>query len=42
MLEALFDRFPAIQMIQSADELRWRHTGVFRGLEELLVRPSPG
>jgi cytochrome P450 len=42
MLEALLDRFPAIQMIQSADELRWRHTGVFRGLEELLVRPSPG
>jgi len=40
MLEALFGRFPDIRLVDAAGGLRWRHTGVFRGLQELPVVPG--
>jgi cytochrome P450 len=40
MLETLLGHFPAIQLTQSPEQLRWRHSGVFRGLHELIVAPA--
>ncbi len=36
MLRALIEVVPAARL--ATDELRWRHTGLFRGLEELPIR----
>jgi len=41
MLASVFDRFPEIEMLESSEQLRWRHTGLFRRLEGLDVRPQP-
>lgn len=38
MLDVLFDTFPGIRL--SAGSLPWRHTGVFRGLDSLVVVPG--
>ncbi len=38
MLETLFDVLPDVEL--AAAPLRWRHTGLFRGLEALPVRPG--
>ncbi len=41
MLHTLLDRFPMVQMLDSPQRLRWHHSGLFRRLEELRVRPRP-
>jgi len=38
MLHTLFDVLPDVEL--AAEPLRWRHTGLFRGLEALPVRPG--
>lgn len=37
-LRALLARFPSLRLAANANELRWRHTRLFRGLEALPVR----
>jgi hypothetical protein len=39
MLNMLFEIYPEIRLADS--ELRWHHTGVFRGLESLPVVLGP-
>jgi cytochrome P450 len=38
MLRTLFEVLPDVEL--SGEPLRWRHTGLFRGLEALPVRPG--